>query len=232
MRKNISFALITEEGEIISLNFRCCTRAMNFSQGCLCLCWNYNTESWSDCLGNKIILNHRIRREGKGKGISKKLLSSSLVFMQGHYPNAIPKWCLIYTCRLKYSPVFCRKSIPVPSSILWGFPGALVVLPGWHLNVVISAAVGVSDGSWYCSGQTRPSTAAQALCWSQPKLLLLFFVCPSIIVFLGGMTEYYKPISSCDSLTSPHKCHLMGHSPFQIWAVDQSWWSVAPCSHF
>lgn len=47
--------------------FQSCTRAMNFSQGYLCLCWNYNTEGWSDCLGNKIILNHRIRRDRKGE---------------------------------------------------------------------------------------------------------------------------------------------------------------------
>lgn len=152
-KKPISFALITEGGEIISLNFRCCTRAINFSQEYLCLCCNYNRESWSDSLRNKIILNHRIRRDRKGKVSIRNHSVLALSLCRTTIP------CLIYTCRLKNSSAFCRKFIPVPSSLL-SFPGASAVPPGCHLNLLLFLLLLMSltvPGT----AVTKPDTALQ-----------------------------------------------------------------------
>lgn len=188
-QKNIAFALITEEGEIVWISDA--AQGQCVSPRGVCVYAGITTQRAGKWLPGKEndSRNHKIAKNRKGKVSIRNHPVHPLSLCGANYPNAIPKWCLTYTYKLKYPPVFHRQSIPVPSLLLRSFPGALVVPPSCNLNLwlflllsvsllVPSIAVSKPDAVL----QLRPSAAGSLSSCT-------FFVYPSIIAFFLAMTE-------------------------------------------
>ena len=133
-QKNIAFALITEERELVWISDA--AQGQCISPRGVCVYAGITTQwagKWQP--DDNDSCNEKIMKSRKGKVSVRNHPVRPLSLFRANYPNAIPKWCPIYTYRLKYPPVFHRQSVPVPSLLWKSFPGVLVVPPWDHLHL-------------------------------------------------------------------------------------------------